>query len=152
MIRVLALDIAFRTGYALTGGPSGVVDFRGDVDDYGRLAWRWSRWLADMLAEYQPDLMVTELALFRGASSYPLTGMAWDAHKMAYAHQVPRREVTPDTWRKALGMPCRGKAEVLKAASLVRTKALGLAPVDDNHADALCILEWAERQYGQEVA
>ncbi|MBM3273404.1 hypothetical protein FJY94_09270, partial [Candidatus Kaiserbacteria bacterium] len=64
---------------------------------------------------------------------------AWCEH-----HQIPYQGVPVGTIKKhATGKGNAGKAEMIAAA-----KALGFAPVDDNHADALALLDWAMAQGG----
>jgi Holliday junction resolvasome RuvABC endonuclease subunit len=64
---------------------------------------------------------------------------AWCEH-----HQIPYQGVPVGSIKKhATGKGNAGKAEMIAAA-----KARGITPVDDNHADALALLDWAMAQGG----
>lgn len=60
-------------------------------------------------------------------------------------HQIPYQGVPVGTIKKH----ATGKGNANKQAMIAAAQARGLTPVDDNHADALALLDWA---LAQEVA
>ena len=64
---------------------------------------------------------------------------AWCEH-----HQIPYQGVPVGTIKKH----ATGKGNASKAEMIAAAKARGHDPVDDNHADALALLDWAMAQGG----
>lgn len=139
---VLALDLSSKTGWAFEGGPSGVLDLKPYAYDLGYMGFVFHKWLADRLDGCRALIIerpyigiVSETAMLPGH-------LAFVAHTVAYAHAVPRYEVSPSVWRKVVFGNGRMKRAEAKAAAMQWCRANGYEPADDNDADARCLIEW----------
>ena len=145
---ILALDIATRTGWAASGGDGGVLDLSDDHNaDYGRMGALIGDWLADRIVTLQPARVVIERPYIGNAPAqvYRLHGLVWTAHMVCWRHGIPRQEIMPSAWRKSI----HGSGKLTTAEAKRRAKAwcaehLGRRGLDDNEAEARCILAWAE--------
>ena len=149
---VLALDLGTTTGWALVGHDghvaSGSQSFKpGRFEGGGMRFLRFRRWLSELKACAEPISWVVfeEVRRHAGVDAAHAYGgflgqlTAWCEH-----HQIPYQGVPVGTIKKhATGKGNSGKAEMISAA-----KARGFDPVDDNHADALALLDWAMTQGG----
>jgi Holliday junction resolvasome RuvABC endonuclease subunit len=148
---ILTLDIATVTGWAVSqpgrNGPlygshrmvSGTIG-----DDLGRALAAFRDWLTDMLAIHNPDEIWFEapvpttnrsIATMRLLMAYPAF-----AEELAYRRNTPIFEAHSGTIRKAvLGSGRAQKPDVLRWAAL-----RGHSPHDDNAADALLLLAYAD--------
>lgn len=130
---ILALDIALKTGWAKSDGSFGTKGFShpGDNAVLGRL---FKDWLADFILEGVTSLVI-ERPFFRGQCSAHLAGLAWEAHRVAEIHNIPRFEYAPTTIKKFItGSGRAGKAEVMKAIM-----AKGYRIMTDHEADAIAL-------------
>jgi Holliday junction resolvasome RuvABC endonuclease subunit len=140
-MRVLALDIALSTGWAAGDGTKegttyGTHLFAGMNTDLGRLSHFFAQWVADKITEWEPDLLAIERGFFRGPASYQLSGMIWDAHRVAYIRGVPRVEYTPLAIKKFI----TGTAKADKDAVFDAVWAHAFPVRTDHEADALALL------------
>ena len=149
---ILALDLGTTTGWALSppGGPiaSGTVSFRPSRYDGGGMRYlRFRNWLKQLAAGGDAIAAVyfeevrrhagTDAAHVFGGLLATLT--AWcEEHGLAY-QGVPVGTIK----RFATG---KGNAD--KAAVIAALRARGFAPTDDNEADAIAILLWANATDG----
>lgn len=141
-MKVFALDIATKTGWACGDGTHKGTDF-GTLDmseckgDYGYMAHAFKNWVSDMLHTYEPDIMSIEKTIVRrSASSYHLAGLSMIAHACGYVHEVRRKEYSPTTIKKFMtGNGFADKKQMVSAAKLRRFKVK-----DDNQADAIGLL------------
>ena len=149
---ILALDLGTTTGWALRGSDghitSGSESFRPQRFEGGGMRFlRFRRWLTEIKQscdridclhfEEVRRHVSTDAAHVYGGFLATLT--AWCEH-----HQIPYQGVPVGTIKKhATGKGNAGKADMIAAA-----KARGFDPVDDNHADALALLDWAMAQGG----
>jgi len=149
---ILALDLGTQTGWALSSQvrhiTSGSENFKPQRFEGGGMRYlRFKRWLTEIkqtvdtldcvyFEEVRRHVGVDAAHAYGG---FLATLTAWCEH-----HQIPYQGVPVGTIKKhATGKGNAGKAEMIAAA-----KALGFAPVDDNHADALALLDWAMAQGG----
>ena len=147
-MRVLALDIATHTGWAYAD--KGVIAGHGVLDlskhdDEGARSNAFRSKLARALGAFSVDLVVIERPVLAkpSATTYRTNGLVWDAHAAAHAHGAQRREVTADTWRKALygkARPAKGRA--LKNMAIAYARDRGVEIKSDDEAEALLILWW----------
>lgn len=140
-MHILAMDLATRTGYAATGGQSGVADFAKAGTLKHRLGAFWG-WLDAFLDAFPTDLLVFESAHHRGgAATRSGIGMQTVAILAAYRHEIPIACVHTATLKKhATGSGRAGKDEMLAAA--IRQHPT-IRFVDDNHVDAVWLLHYA---------
>ncbi len=160
-MRILALDLATRTGWALWSGGyrteiSGVQDFtlqRGESP--GMRFIRFEAWLCRMLddraaATVPVEVIVYEMPHMRGgAATTILVGLEVLTQKVAASRGIEFSKIHGASVRKrVLGSGKPGKdASVAWAWS-----HLGRPPIDDNEADALMVLEWARQEFGGAAA
>jgi len=149
---ILALDLGTQTGWALSSQvrhiTSGSENFKPQRFEGGGMRYlRFKRWLTEIKQSCEPldAVYFEEVRRHAGVDAahayggFLATLTAWCEH-----HQIPYQGVPVGTIKKhATGKGNAGKAEMIAAA-----KALGFAPVDDNHADALALLDWAMAQGG----
>jgi len=146
-VNVLALDLGTSTGWALRtrdgGTVSGTESFKPSRFEGGGMRYlRFKRWLTDIKAttdgvgavyfeEVRRHMGVDAAHAYGG---FLATLTAWCEH-----HGIPYSGVPVGSIKKhATGKGNAGKAEMLAAM-----QARGYAPVDDNEADALALLDWA---------
>ena len=149
---ILALDLGTTTGWALRGSDghitSGSESFRPQRFEGGGMRFlRFKRWLTELKAitsdidclhfEEVRRHVSTDAAHAYGGFLATLT--AWCEH-----HQIPYQGVPVGTIKKH----ATGKGNASKAERIAASKARGHDPVDDNHADALALLDWAMAQGG----
>lgn len=148
---ILTLDIATVTGWAVSqpgrNGPlygshrmvSGPVG-----DDLGRALAAFRDWLSDTLAVHNPDEIWFEapvpttnrsIATMRLLMAYPAF-----AEELAYRRGTPVFEAHSGTIRKAV----LGSGRAQKSDVLAWAYRKGHTPQDDNAADALLLLAYAD--------
>lgn len=156
-MNILAVDPGSRLGWALQMGAgfveSGVEDFglrRGESP--GARFLRFRRWLQDVDAMIvrtngqHLQLIAYEQPHHRGGHATEVAhGFSTRLQEMAAGTEgCECVSVHTATLKKAsTGSGRAGKPEMIAAAKA----RWQIEPVDDNHADALCILAWAVDQY-----
>ncbi len=149
---ILALDLGTTTGWALTGRDGlisgGSESFKPQRFEGGGMRYlRFKRWLTDIkqFVDGLDWVVFEEVRKHAGVDAAHAYG-GFMAHLTAWCehHQIPYQGVPVGTIKKhATGKGNAGKDEMIAAA-----KARGITPVDDNHADALALLDWAMAQGG----
>lgn len=168
MRRILALDIATRTGWHTSDHIGGSVDFSRYKADRGELQEMFDRWLSDLLARHRPTLLVIERPAYSSASNSQafLAGLAQAAHATAWRHGIVRTEADSHAVRKLIlgdaayaairkKRPDDKSGAVrnrLKHAVMDWCQQYGVMPQDDNHADAVAMVAWALRTCGRKAA
>lgn len=169
MTKLLTLDIATRTGFAM--GPAGEIKRSGSVNldpqkEGFRRCWKnMGHFLRDLwrFRDQIPDVIVVEAAMPPGAqSSSNSTLIQWGClavvHTWAEMYGIPIREasvatvrkhfagtsrfVPPDTFKPNLRNQKERTRQYTKSEIIARCKKLGLMPIDsedDNRADAIAI-------------
>lgn len=142
-MNILALDLGTKTGWALWGEAieSGVQAFdlkRGDSK--GMRYIYFNQWLPVM--GLHCGLVVYEQTHQRGgAATEVAAGFATRVQEFCAKENIEHATVHTGTLKKfATGKGNAGKPEMIAAA---RAKWPGAEIIDDNHADALWILEYA---------
>lgn len=148
-MKILALDLGTTAGWAISNHgdiTSGSQSFKpGRYEGGGMRYLRFKRWLSDLKAAVDGfDLVVfeevrrhagTDAAHVYGGLMATLT--AWCEH-----HQIPYRSEPVGSIKKhATGFGNAGKPLMIEAA-----RKRGHDPVDDNQADAICLLYLAAEQ------
>ena len=148
---VLALDLGTTTGWAARVDGrivSGTVDFRpGRFQGGGMRYLRFRRWLTETKATAGDiaELVFEEVRAHRGVDAAHVYGgflatlTAWCEH-----HEIPYRSVPVGTVKRH----ATGKGNAPKSAVVAAIQARGFEPADDNEADAIAILLWAEDDGG----
>ena len=144
---VLALDLGTATGWALRDEygtiTSGTVSFRPDRFSGGGMRFlRFKRWLTELknAAGGIDAVYLEEVRRHAGTSAAQIYGgflayvSAWCEH-----HSIPYQGVPVGTIKRHV----TGKGNAPKEAVIAAVRDRGLAPADDNEADALALLLWA---------
>ena len=147
MTAVLAIDLGSTTGWAArTDGRivSGTVEFRPSRFEGGGMRFlRFRRWLTDTKSAIGAieEIVFEEVRGHRGVDAAHIYGgflailAAWCEH-----HEVPYRGVPVGTVKRH----ATGRGNANRRAVITAIKARGFEPADDNEADAIAILLWAE--------
>ncbi len=149
-MRILAIDAATKTGWALWHGKlveSGVEDFskrRGESN--GSMFLRFRTWLKHILQEQSINFVVYEQSHHRGGAATEigvnLTGRVQEVCAELKIEFVAVHTATLKKW--ATG---HGKAD--KTVMMARAHPiLEREPIDDNEADAALMSKWAAENYG----
>lgn len=155
-MRILALDLATKTGWAHSDGPSGVWDFSILRDESGGMRLvRFSTKLKEIMRGLGADVIVFEAVSAGAGAKTNLDGIKIGSklqgilelfveqtegvESRSYylqeikAHAIPAKKVKRD------------KDAMVAAA---KRKWPEVEIIDDNHADALFLLDLAQREYG----
>jgi len=144
-VKILALDLATRTGYAHNAGVSGVMDFTLKRGESPGMKWlKFEIWLDAFVIEYATDLIVYEQAHHRGgAATHSAHALIASAERVAasrcieisnYHSMAIKKHAIPNKKKK------RCKVSMVRAA-MARWPNTYI--VDDNHADALWLMDFA---------
>ncbi|MFP6730238.1 MAG: hypothetical protein VCD50_08745 [Alphaproteobacteria bacterium] len=144
---ILALDLGTATGWAARIDDriaAGTIDFRsGRFEGGGMRYLRFRRWLTELKSsldgidviafeEVRRHLGVNAAHAYGG---FMATLTAWAEH-----HAIPYQGVPVGTIKRFI----TGKGNANKQAVIEAIQARGFKPADDNEADAIAILLWAE--------
>ena len=146
-MKILSIDQGTKTGWAAkydNHEESGVEDFSvRSGESAGMKFIKFNAWLKGMVNTINPDIIVFEQPHHRGGAATRVSvGFSTRIEEMATVYKTNYKMVNSSTVKKfATGKGNAGKPEMIK-----RAKALfpDLEIIDDNHADALLILEWAK--------
>lgn len=148
MKKILGLDMATKTGWAINSSPesSGCENFavrRGESP--GMRYIRFQAWLAEIVNLTHPELIVYEQAHHRGgAATEVCLGLATHLQSFCAKHEIDFSSVHSSVIKKfATGKGNAGKEMMMEAYSA----NFGVQPIDDNECDARWILEWAKTQF-----
>jgi Holliday junction resolvasome RuvABC endonuclease subunit len=144
---ILALDLGTTTGWALRqlDGTisSGTVAFKPERFEGGGMRFlRFKRWLTEIKQSTDglDAVYFEEVRRHAGVDAAHAYG-GFMAHLTAWCehHQIPYQGVPVGTIKKHV----TSKGNASKDEVIAAVKAKGFAPVDDNEADALALLDWA---------
>lgn len=141
-MKILALDCATKTGWALANGgkiiESGVQEFtvkRGESP--GMRFLRFRKWVEELMQNFQPNVVVYEQAHYRGGAATELcVGFVTRVQEVASAWGANYQGIHANTLKKTLTGHGKGDKEAVIRAVEART---GIKPIDDNHADAIAL-------------
>ena len=150
---VLALDLGTQTGWAVRDR-SGVVtsgseSFKPQRFEGGGMRYlRFRRWLTELkqCCDGMDAVYFEEVRRHAGVDAAHAYG-GFMAHLTAWCehHQIPYQGVPVGTIKKH----ATGKGNASKAEMIAAAKRCGFEALDDNHADALALLDWAIVQGGE---
>jgi len=143
-MKIMALDLASRVGWAHSDKHGGVIDLRSSPPDYERMAHVWRRRLEQLLMRHPAHIVVAEMPppTLKGNARLILLGLHWQTRGVCHQFQIPLRSVGVSVIKRfATGNAKADKEEMIKAAVNLGREI----PVDDNHADAMLICAWAEK-------
>lgn len=164
MSGILALDLARKCGFAWaptetllawpatplewhsSGPPAGIFSGVHKLPDGsgGRVFRAYDHWLSDAITDWQPDLIVIEGPGGFVRQAYPAhlrfsLGLVAHTERVGWVREVRVREVPPASVKKRW----TGSGKAKKPQMVAEARARGFEPIDDNHADALAILDYA---------
>lgn len=138
-MRILALDLATKCGWASSYGTSGVQDFKPRRGDSPGMRWiEFRAWLCRMLDMAPVDVIAYEQAHHRGgAATHVAHALIGAAESVAAERGIEITNRASTTIKKhALGKGRGEKSEMMQAAA-----RRGWTPGDDNECDALWLLD-----------
>lgn len=152
-MRILALDLALRTGWALWDGSSrtsGYTDFSVRyAEDQGHTFARFNRWLRkhDPAPEYVVHESTFGNMQNRGAVAIAI-GFSTRVQEYCANRQIPLDSVNASRLKKwTTGNGRAKKPEMIEAVvRRFRVESPIWDPLDDNEADAIAILEYARAE------
>jgi Holliday junction resolvasome RuvABC endonuclease subunit len=141
-IRILALDMKVTgTGWAESGGDSGVKSFSGKSGDSPGMKWiRFESWLTNQVVRYAPDVIVYEQAHHRGRAptqyAYTMIGIV---EKVAADRGIEvANKHSSEIKKHATGKGRASKEQMIEAAE---ANWWGKEIKSDDEADALWLLD-----------
>ena len=149
---ILTFDCGSKTGWAAyepthRDVTSGLQEFHiGRGESPGMRFIRFNAWLREMFDSVRPDLVAYEQAHHRGGYATDLlVGFVTRIQEECDARGILYRGVHSATLKKEIGGSGRAdKAKMIeRAADFFRRDA---SKLDDNEADALCLLEFMLRE------
>lgn len=148
-MNILCLDLGSKTGWAAFSGDSlhsGVQDFslkRGESP--GMRFLYFEAWLTNVIRLVKPVIIVHEMAHHRGGhATAALLGMVAFLQKRCAESGIEHASIHSGSLKKhATGKGNSSKDEMIDAAK----KRFNIEIIDDNHADALWILDWAYKKF-----
>lgn len=149
-MRVLALDMATRCGWAINDDTGDVVSGWADFSagcPKGSITVRHPYLLAqafgvldELMSVGKPETVIIEMDFARGIGGKLLERFAGIAMALAQKHGAAVVSIMPGTWRKEIFGTGKLSTDDAKAAAIARA---GVG--DDNEAEARCILEYGLR-------
>jgi Holliday junction resolvasome RuvABC endonuclease subunit len=151
-MKILSLDCATKTGWCLLDDgkiiESGVQDFtkrRGDSN--GMMFLRFRKWLDDLIAGFDPQLIVYEQSHHRGGAATEIgVNLTGRVQEVCAMFQIDFASVHTATLKKfSTGNGRAEKREIMDKAAIY----LKREPIDDNEADAVMMALYANNEYGR---
>lgn len=148
-MRILALDLATKTGWAHSNGESGVQDFalkRGESP--GMRFIRFRTWIQEWShGAIRPHVIAYEQAHHRGgAATHVAENLIGRVLEFSAEHDIDTSPYhTAHIKKYATGRGNASKDEMIAAA---QAKWPDATIIDDNHADAMWLLALAQRDLG----
>lgn len=147
MNALLALDLGTTTGWALRsadgGTVSGAESFKPRRFEGGGMRYlRFKRWLTELKSttEGLGSIYFEEVRRHAGVdAAHAYGGFLATLTSWCEYHQIPYSGVPVGTIKRH----ATGKGNASKEQMVAAVRTLGFAPVDDNEADALALLDWA---------
>ena len=139
-MNILALDLATKTGWAHSGGGSGVQDFAPRRGDSPGMRWvEFQAWLRRILDSCPTDVIAYEQAHHRGgAATHVAHSLIGIVEKVAAERKIELTNRHSKTIKKyATGNGNASKEKMMEAGR----KAFCQDFIDDNECDACWLLE-----------
>lgn len=143
---ILSLDLGTTTGWAMRRADglivSGTTSFRpGRYEGGGMRYLRFTRWLDELASDPIGALYFEEVRRHAATdAAHVYGGLMATLTAWAELRGIPYQGVPVGTIKKH----ATGKGNAPKEAMIAAAKARGFSPADDNEADALALLHWAE--------
>lgn len=148
-MRILALDLATKTGWAVSDGPSGVETFavrRGESP--GMRFVRFRAWCGKVCETWRPGLVVYEQAHHRGGAPTEVAiGLVTSVQEICAERGIEHTSIHTSKIKQHATGKGNANKEAMVTAAEARWPSLTI--IDDNHADALWLLDLAETTFTQ---
>lgn len=149
---ILALDLGTTTGWAVHNKEqvikSGAINLKPNKFEGGGMVFlRFRQWLVDIKnAEDDIDLIYFEsVRSHKGVdAAHKYGGFLATLTSFCEHHQIPYLGVPVGTIKKHI----TGKGNATKYAVIDAVKEKGFAPIDDNEADSLALMDYVLVKYG----
>ena len=156
MTTILALDLGSRMGWAVNNDGvirSGMEDFTLSKGEHkGKRYNNCRKWIKEMIYMYEPDMVYYEMPHMRGKhATQALHGYLTCLQMATATYGINIAEVHSGTLKKfATGYGKASKEDMIIASEmLLGTEGQFTRKItDDNEADAICLLKYAESQIG----
>ena len=154
-MRLLSLDIATKTGFAVGSLDEGVVEHgvflipKSYQHDMGMFGAYWRRALTDIIDRFGPKEIYFEAPNLHGAETNVWTlrklyGLPMVLALLAFDRSIPLEEInSSEISSHFLGKGYPMKSEHRKKATMAMCLKRGWTVEDDNNADALALLDCA---------
>jgi Holliday junction resolvasome RuvABC endonuclease subunit len=152
-MRILALDLATTTGWAVGGGNVKVRHgtlrlHASSLVGIGGICAELIDRVADLVVAHEPNRVIFEAPMMIGGRSAHtarvLIGLSVAVEIFCYRRSIPCTEERVDTVRSAvLGRARFGGRDEAKLAVMKWAGLVGYKPANDNEADALALLDYA---------
>ena len=143
---ILAIDTGTRCGYAVEEGPSGIWNLSPSrFDSLGMKFVKFKNLLTDTIVRYKiNNLVYEEVHAHIGiAASHSYGGLVAVLQLVCLENKIEYKGVAVQTIKKhATGKGNAKKDDMIVAATLKFPK---INIIDDNHADALHLLDYAQK-------
>ena len=146
---VLGLDIASRTGWALSDGRYGAFE-GGDTTGHSQACGAFGDWLSGFITENQPSAVVVE-GLVKGGIGFNAKAfkMAGVAAYICQIREIAMTEYAPCALKKyATGKGNARKPDMIAAAN--KRFGVRLTENQDDEADALFLAAWGAENVREE--
>lgn len=144
---ILALDLGTNTGWALSLAKSGTHHFEIDYREAPGMLWdRFYDWLEGMIVEHDVEEIIYESCVHqKGHAARVINSLVCIVELLSFKHGVTVRGCHQSTLKKhATGTGKHGKGQSkLEMKRAARKKWPKKKYVDDNHIDALWLLDYA---------
>lgn len=146
MAEILALDLANKTGWALSPERSGTHNFHFAAEEVlGARVSRCHAWVFDLTADEPVEAIYYEQSHMRGGpATRSAMALICAVEMFAYDHRIPVYPVHTGTLK--LHATGDGKAKKPDMVSAAIDAFSSVEVVDDNHADALWLWDYAQNQ------
>ncbi len=164
VVRILALDLATNFGWALGSPEDGVLQSGSHRlgktgEDVGLFLHQFRTWLTDAIAGKTPDAIAFEQPVLPDARKTSITtlrklySLAGLTELIAHDAKIDCVEAnTSDICTHFLGKGFPRKRDPRKKATIAKCRERGWRVSDDNHADALALLDFILSRQRPELA
>lgn len=144
-MKILALDIATNTGWAVGGFGNPIIfgsrSFKNYAGHRAIMGSRFAVWLNQIIEEHKPTHMGIEAPLYsNGGAPQLLIPLTYEAEKAAVRHALDYAEFAPNTVKKFM----TGSGRATKEEMIEEAKLFGLNPRNSDQADAIAVLKLRE--------
>ena len=144
-MKILGLDLATITGWAVSDGSSGIFSIAPRKGESVGVRYLTLRKRLNAIIEKHQDLKLVgyEHPLLRGYSSTYAAGYTAVVQEWCANHGLECAFVWPSELKKFV----TGSGNASKEDVIAAVQMRGFTPVDDNEADAISVMLWAQDKF-----